>query len=449
MKRLSLLAVFLFTTCTANAQTIIVNSSSNRVEMIYNLDIAGTLYHVSFTNEGGNRDTFEGDQAGAEAAADAIIAALTNGGHTHVDNQSAENKPHFNVLTDVDGRIGVGGCRNDYLTACPGTDWERFPTTSSRAWIHSARFSKPSEGALSEQVFDFRKIEFSTYNADPYELIESGTQQPANGTNVWNYSWSPSGGSATQNGYLNNTGQDPDTVLLKATGTAGPGSAPLGNIRSIYKVTFMVTSPFEGTLSGSISGGESIAVSGGAVRLSTDFGATTLFQRETADIEGDGEFSYHGFFNGIYEIEAIAYGFSDPFAYALSGAFEVQLEKVVPSTVIMLDVSPNDPDNKVYPNQSGQLPVAVLGGLTFDATQVDPATVTFGLGEATPVDPPVISQVDGQHGDDATFKFAVPQTGILCNDTDVTISGETYAGEPIQGTDTIDATECETGCHAY
>jgi subtilisin family serine protease len=122
----------------------------------------------------------------------------------------------------------------------------------------------------------------------------------------------------------------------------------------------------------------------------------------------------------------------------------------LPVTVTDLDVLPGDPANVVYPNKTGKLPVAVLSSATFDATQVDPATLRFGVGQATPAEPPVVANVDGQYGDDTTARFQVFQSGIVCNDTDVSLSGATYAGEQFIAEDAIDATECaEGGCHAY
>ena len=119
-------------------------------------------------------------------------------------------------------------------------------------------------------------------------------------------------------------------------------------------------------------------------------------------------------------------------------------------TIVDIDVLPGDAANQVYPNKTGRLPVAILGSAEFDATQVDPASLKLGAGEAAIAEPVTISNVDGLFGDDTVARFNVAETGILCNDTEVTLSGETYAGEPITGTDTIDATQCETGgCHTY
>ena len=122
----------------------------------------------------------------------------------------------------------------------------------------------------------------------------------------------------------------------------------------------------------------------------------------------------------------------------------------LPVTLTAIDVLPGDSANVVYPNQSGKLPVAVLSSATFDAAQVDPATVRFGAGQAAPTDPPVISNVDGEHGLDTMVNFQVAESGIACNDTDVSLSGETYSGEHFIAEDAIDATQCdEGGCHAY
>jgi subtilisin family serine protease len=122
----------------------------------------------------------------------------------------------------------------------------------------------------------------------------------------------------------------------------------------------------------------------------------------------------------------------------------------LPLLLVGVDVLPGDPANQVYPNKTGKLPVAVLSGPTFDATQVDPATLKFGAGQAAPADAPVIANVDGQYGDDTTVRFKVNESGIICDDTEVGLSGETYSGDQFVGADSIDASSCETGtCHAY
>jgi probable HAF family extracellular repeat protein len=125
--------------------------------------------------------------------------------------------------------------------------------------------------------------------------------------------------------------------------------------------------------------------------------------------------------------------------------------KLTPVNEVEVDVLPGDSANVVYPTRVGKLPVAVLSTPGFDATQVDPESLRFGLGEAAPTNnPTVIADVDGQHGNDTQVRFRVDKSGIFCDDTEVSLYGETYAGELIAGTDQIDASNCEEGsCHVY
>lgn len=53
------------------------------------------------------------------------------------------------------------------------------------------------------------------------------------------------------------------------------------------------------------------------------------------------------------------------------------------------------------------------------AAQVDPATLQFGSAEASPVDLPVIADIDGEFGSDTEVRFKVAESGIFCNDTEV------------------------------
>jgi hypothetical protein len=117
---------------------------------------------------------------------------------------------------------------------------------------------------------------------------------------------------------------------------------------------------------------------------------------------------------------------------------------------VTIDVLPGDPANQVYPNMAGKIPVVILSSAEFDATQIDPSTLTFGAGAVSPAEAVVFIDVDAQFGMDAQTKYDVPGSGIVCNDTEVSLSGETLTGEAFSGTDTIDASECaEGGCHAY
>jgi hypothetical protein len=108
-----------------------------------------------------------------------------------------------------------------------------------------------------------------------------------------------------------------------------------------------------------------------------------------------------------------------------------------------IDVLPNDPDNKIFPNKGGKFPVNIYGDSSFDTLQIDYRTVKLGLGQASPAGTPA-------NGFYMRAEFWTQETGIFCNDTHVTLTGETYSGQGFQGTDSIDATDCVNGgCHPY
>ena len=57
----------------------------------------------------------------------------------------------------------------------------------------------------------------------------------------------------------------------------------------------------------------------------------------------------------------------------------------VPGIVITIDIKPNDYPNSINLSSAGIVPVAILSSSTFDATQVNPATVTLAGGRVEPV----------------------------------------------------------------
>ena len=123
---------------------------------------------------------------------------------------------------------------------------------------------------------------------------------------------------------------------------------------------------------------------------------------------------------------------------------------IAPQNLIVdIDVDPWSGNNLIKPNSDFPIPVAVLGSGEFDVMQIDPATVK--LAEATNFMPmPWFHNIDGDAGDfpDAVFGFATEETGIFCNDTKVTLTGETYSGILFEGTSAIDATDCAVlMCH--
>lgn len=127
-----------------------------------------------------------------------------------------------------------------------------------------------------------------------------------------------------------------------------------------------------------------------------------------------------------------------------------------PALQVQIDVEPWSTENLVRPDSTANISVAVLGhsqvsgdAFDFDVATIDPATLKLGPGEAPNIAvAPLYGDYDSDSNTDAAFVFKTQDTGIFCEDTEVTLTGATFSGMPFEGTDTITTTECEaTGCH--
>jgi hypothetical protein len=130
-------------------------------------------------------------------------------------------------------------------------------------------------------------------------------------------------------------------------------------------------------------------------------------------------------------------GDEDGIARCDLGAFEL----VVP--MIAIDIKPESFPNSVNPYNRGVIPVAILGGDTFHVADVDVTTLAFGPGGAP------IAHLNGHLQDvnhdgimDLMTHFRTQETGIVCGDESVTLTGETLDGQPFEGTDSIQTVGC-------
>jgi len=94
------------------------------------------------------------------------------------------------------------------------------------------------------------------------------------------------------------------------------------------------------------------------------------------------------------------------------------------------------------PNSRGKINVALLTTGDFDASTVDVSTVKFGPSEAQPVGYR-LRDVDSDGDWDYVLRFAIDETGIVCGDSEATVTGETINGEQFTGTDTIKTVGCK------
>lgn len=119
---------------------------------------------------------------------------------------------------------------------------------------------------------------------------------------------------------------------------------------------------------------------------------------------------------------------------------------VVESTIlaeseVTIDIKPGTENNSVNPRSKGKLTVAILTTDGFDASTVNASTVRFGPGEAQPVSYQ-LEDVDYEGYLDLALKFETQDTGIACGDTEATLSGQTFDGVQIIGTDAIKTVGC-------
>ena len=107
---------------------------------------------------------------------------------------------------------------------------------------------------------------------------------------------------------------------------------------------------------------------------------------------------------------------------------------------VRIDITPGQFPNAINPRGKGVTPVAILTD-SFDARTVDSATVRFGPAGAAALDAR-LTDVDGDGDLDLLLKFNTRDTGIVCGQTNATLSGRTYSGQAIEGTDRITTVPC-------
>jgi hypothetical protein len=110
---------------------------------------------------------------------------------------------------------------------------------------------------------------------------------------------------------------------------------------------------------------------------------------------------------------------------------------------VTIDIKPGKTPNSINPNSGQKIPVAILTTGHFDALLVDPLTVQFGPDAATESHGRWhVKDVDEDGDMDLLFHFNTQETGIVCGDTEATLTGETFDGQAITGTDSIETVPC-------
>jgi hypothetical protein len=112
--------------------------------------------------------------------------------------------------------------------------------------------------------------------------------------------------------------------------------------------------------------------------------------------------------------------------------------------LVSIDIRPKSDANKINPNSTKEINVAILSVNGFDATTVDPNTVRFGAtgSEAAPVHV-ARRDVDGDGDRDMVVRSQIQDTGIKCGDTSASLTGQTSKGVSFIGSSPITTVQCK------
>lgn len=112
--------------------------------------------------------------------------------------------------------------------------------------------------------------------------------------------------------------------------------------------------------------------------------------------------------------------------------------------LVNIDIRPRSDANRINPNSSGNINVAILSDNGFDARTIDPNTVRFG---ATGIEAAPIHvgrrDVDGDGDRDLVLRFQIQDTGIRCGDTSAVLTGQISGGPSIIGSSPIQTIQCD------
>ena len=136
----------------------------------------------------------------------------------------------------------------------------------------------------------------------------------------------------------------------------------------------------------------------------------------------------------------------DPFAGTHVFAIERDALECNPPLVktVLLDVKPEESPNVVNVSSAGTIHVAILTTPEFDAATIDATTLRFGATgtEAAPAKYS-LKDADGDGDLDLVAHFKTSATGLGCSSTTAAITGTTYGGKPIAGSDSIQVVGCK------
>jgi hypothetical protein len=113
---------------------------------------------------------------------------------------------------------------------------------------------------------------------------------------------------------------------------------------------------------------------------------------------------------------------------------------------ISIYIKPGNKRNIIKPCAKGGIWVALLSDSEFDPLQIDIPTVRFGPDGAKAIRHKV-KDINHDGLGDLLLRFKILATGIACGDTEATLTGKTFDGQIITGTDSIKTVGCKPKKH--
>ena len=110
------------------------------------------------------------------------------------------------------------------------------------------------------------------------------------------------------------------------------------------------------------------------------------------------------------------------------------------STLVRIDIKPDSAENTVNLGSRGVLPVAILSSPFFDATEVDPASVTLGSAGIRLRGKGYLANAEDVNGDglaDLVIQVETEALALAGTSETAQLTGMTFSGTPIAGSDII------------
>lgn len=118
--------------------------------------------------------------------------------------------------------------------------------------------------------------------------------------------------------------------------------------------------------------------------------------------------------------------------------------RIMTTEEVLIDIRPGNSSNIINLKSKGKIPVAILSTENFDATTVDPLSVTFGPGEARAVhERGHFTDIDNDGDIDLLLHFKIQDCEFPCESTEAILNGITNAGIQITGEDAIQTIHCD------